>query len=89
MDLNEIVKLNYLSAINRGQITNKTRISDILDKLDEEVAELKQSHTLNDTFDIKELADVVLVCTSLAIFEGVDLLKAMEEKAIYNSQRKD
>ena len=40
-------------------------------------------------FDEKELADVALVCFTMAKHFNIDLIKVMEEKMLYNEIRKD
>ncbi len=91
MELQEIIKRNYEATVKRGQISNKTTKFDFLNKLHEEVDELELSFNESKIyqFDIKELADVVLVCTAMAKHYGYDLLKAIENKALYNENRID
>ena len=88
--INNLFSRNFQSAKRRNQITNKTYIADFFDKLDEEVRELKNSFTQFDAeFDEKELADVILVCASLSIFKGIDIIKVMENKVKFNENRND
>ena len=85
MTIREITKLNYNATVKRGCITEKTTQVDFLEKIEEEVSELSWL----DPNDWSELADIVLVCFAMAQHFDIDLLKEMEEKAIYNSKRKD
>lgn len=88
MEIKEITGRNYYAIKRRKQITDKTDVMDFLIKLDEEIEELKQSF-FESNLDEKELADVVLVCFALAQHYKIDLLKAMEEKMMFNEKRID
>lgn len=87
--LEEIIEINYQSAIRRKQITGYTRLIDMLDKLQEEVDELREVCVNNKGLDRKELADVALVTFSIARHLNVPLLEEMEKKAEFNTIRKD
>lgn len=43
MNLKELIIRNYNATLRRGQISNKSTVTDFLNKIDEEVAELKDS----------------------------------------------
>jgi NTP pyrophosphatase (non-canonical NTP hydrolase) len=87
MTLEEIIELNYQATIRRGQVTERTRLVDMVEKLEEEVAELRAYMEEHKGLDRKELADVMLVGHTIARHLHFDLVKEMEEKAIFNSQR--
>jgi len=90
MDLNEIIDLNYNSTVRRGQITENTTNKQFVKKLLEEAVELSNTVFADgEEFDKYELADCMLVCTAFAKHKGINILKLMEEKAIYNSKRID
>ena len=91
MELKEIIKRNYEATVKRGQITNKTEAYHFSDKIGQELVELEISLNVSkvNPFDPKELADIVLVCHSMAIHFGYDLVKIMEEKSLFNEQRPD
>ena len=95
MEIKEITDRNYYATKRRGQITDETSIIDFIVKLDEEREELYQSWLESDKclecldYDIKELADVVLVCFAMARHTGKDLLLAMEQKMLFNEERPD
>lgn len=94
MEIQEISKRNYEATKKRGLINENTTFEDFISKLKEEVNELEMSElpfnslSVGD-FDERELADIALVCFAMAEFYSIDLLKLMEDKAIYNENRKD
>ena len=86
MDIKEITGRNYYATKRRNLITNETSILDFLIKIEEEKEELcdswiKQKST---SFDHKELADIVLVCFTMAQHFKIDLLMEMENKMLFN-----
>ena len=91
MELKEIIKRNYEATVRRGQINNKTTVSDFLKKTDEEVQELKDSRKGSQIypFDPKEAIDVILVQTAMLHHYGFDTEKLLAEKMLYNEQRQD
>ena len=91
MELNEIIKRNYEATVKRGQISNKTTVSDFLNKTDEEVQELKDSCKGSPIypFDPKEAIDIILVQTSMLHHYGFNAEKIMIEKVLYNEKRQD
>ncbi len=88
MEIQEIIDRNYQATVKRGQITKATDAYDFGEKLNEEVYELNESVSFNE-FDESELADIALVCFAMAKHYYIDLLKVMEEKMLYNENRKD
>ena len=68
MTIQEIIERNYNATVKRGQINGKTEPYHFVDKINSEVTELSESLSVSkvNPFDIKELADVVLVCYSTA-----------------------
>ena len=91
MELKEIIKRNYEATVRRGQISNKTTVSDFLNKTDEEVQELKDSRKGSQIyqFDPKEAIDVILVQTAMLYHYGFDVEKLLTEKMLFNEQRPD
>ena len=90
MTIQEITDRNYSATVKRGQITDKTNSRDFIRKIDEETEELLLSnYNSDDSFDIKELADITLVCFSMAKHYNINLVEAMEEKMLYNETRID
>ena len=88
MEIKEIVGRNYYATKKRGQINTDTTSIDFLIKIEEELEELAESCIGND-FDVKELADIVLVCFAMAQHNKIDLLDAMKNKMKYNEIRID
>ena len=91
MELKEIIKRNYEATVRRGQISNNTKLFDFINKLDEEVNELKLSigESKIYPFDPKEAIDVILVATAMLQHYGFDTQKILTEKMLYNEQRQD
>jgi len=91
MEIKEITGRNYYATRRRGQITNKTDQMDFVIKIGEETRELLESigQSTIHPFDIKELADITLVCFCMARHFGYDLQKVMEEKMLFNEKRPD
>lgn len=89
MELQEIIDRNYAATVRRGQINDNTSNLEFIEKLEEEVKELKYSLMFDGSFDKLELADVELVCTAMAKHNNIDSLKVMEEKMLFNEKRKD
>ena len=91
MELNEIIKRNYEATVRRGQISNKTTVSEFIKKTDEEVQELKDSRKGSTIypFDPKEAVDIILVQTAMLHHYGFDTEKIMTEKMLFNEQRED
>jgi len=93
MKIRELFKRNYDATVRRGQITDKTDIPDFIAKIREETRELElsyiESSRNNPTFDIFELADIVLTCFSMAIHFSRNLIGAIVWKILFNEERED
>lgn len=85
--MNDLIKDNYISIVERGLINSETTIQDFIDKLDEEVKELKESFTNNESTEY-EMADVILVVLNFAHHFGIDIEKAIKFKIEINKKRK-
>ena len=89
MKIKEIQERNYRATVKRGQITKKTNFYDFLRKTHEEVQELYDDYIHTGNVDPLELADIILVCMSLAKHNKIDIDKALQAKVIINENRKD
>lgn len=89
MNIQEIIDRNYTATKRRGQIMTFTLAHEFIEKLFEEAYELDYSTKIDNSFDEKELADVALVCFSMAKHFNIDLIEAMKEKMLYNEKRID
>lgn len=94
MTIQELITRNYQSTVNRGKINIFTTSDEFLAKIDEEVQELKDSflpfgNENEPSFDPKELADIIFVCFNFAKHFDIDIEKVLEEKLIFNENRKD
>ena len=88
MDIKEIQERNYEATVKRGQITKETKDIQFINKIFDEVDELHSSN-YEKNLDPKELADIILVCLSFAKHKNIDIIKVMQEKVIFNENRKD
>lgn len=90
MDLKEIQNRNYKATVKRGLITNQTPGYGFIDKIYEETSELEYNymHTIGK-IDPLELSDIIIVCLNMAKHYNIDIQKALEEKTIFNENRKD
>lgn len=92
LTIQQIIDRNYQATVKRGLIKPDTLAIEFIYKINDELNELTDSYTYDEndeTFDEKELADIALVCFAFAKHRGIDLLKVMEEKTIFNEQRED
>lgn len=87
--LDDVVNRNYFANVRRLKISDKTTVSEWLAKIHEEVGELIESWDGCDSFDQVELADVTLVCFSMAKHFDINLVDEMEKKMKVNEKRKD
>ena len=88
VNIDDVVDRNYFANVRRGKISDKTNVRDFLAKIYEEVDELIESYGC-DSFDKVELADVTLVCFSMAKHFGINLIDEMEKKMKVNEKRND
>ena len=89
MKIKEIQERNYRATVKRGQISKKTNNYDFFNKIHEEVKELYDAYIHTGNIDKMELADIILVCMSLAQHNKIDIDKALQAKVIINENRKD
>ena len=89
VNLDDVVNRNYFANIKRLKISDKTTVRDFLGKIHEEVGELIESWDGCDSFDKVELADVTLVCFSMAKHFDINLIDEMEKKMKVNEKRND
>ena len=90
MNIQEIITRNYYATYKRGKIVEATNERQFLNAIKNEVTELERSMGNPTTlFDVKELADVVLVCFSMAKHFGYDIEKELINKTLYNEIRID
>ena len=89
VNLDDVVNRNYFANIKRLKISDKTTVRDFLAKIHEEVGELIESWDGCGSFDKVELADVALVCFSMAKHFCINLVDEMEKKMKVNEKRND
>ena len=89
VNIDDVTDRNYFAQIRRGKISDKTNVRDFLAKIYEEVDELIESWDGGDSFDKVELADVTLVCFSMAKHFDINLIDEMQKKMKVNEKRND
>lgn len=89
VNLDDVVDRNYFANVKRLKISDKTTVRDFLSKIHEEVGELVESWDGCDSFDTVELADVTLVCFSMAKHFDINLIDEMQKKMKVNEKRND
>ena len=87
--MKKLINDNYKSIVDRGFITPTTTLFEFLDKLDEEVEELKTESEIPKQYSNlpEELADVVMVCLNLAKHYNIDIEQEIKNKIKINKQR--
>lgn len=89
VNLDDVVGRNYFANVKRLKISDKTTVREWLGKIHEEVGELIESWDGCDSFDKVELADVTLVCFSMAKHFDINLIDEMQKKMKVNEKRND
>ena len=86
--MKKIIESNYESTKKRGLINYDTDMVDFINKLDEEVNELKIAVNDGTQKEIKEeLYDVILVCLNAAHHHGINIESELKKKIKINYQR--
>ena len=87
--MKKLINDNYKSIVDRGFITPTTTLFEFLDKLDEEVKELKTESEIPKQYSNlpEELADVVMVCLNIAKHYNIDIEQEIKNKIKINKQR--
>ena len=85
MNLTEITSRNYKATCKRGLISGDTKKVDFVYKLFEEVSEFHNANGFEQMN--QELADITLVCFSIARHYNIDLIAEMEKKVMINEKR--
>lgn len=89
MDIKEIINRNYQATVKRGLIKPETTKTEFLLKLQEEVFELDCAiYNRLQPDENFEMADCILVILAMAKHFEIDILKVLEEKVIFNENRK-
>jgi NTP pyrophosphatase (non-canonical NTP hydrolase) len=91
--MQELIKRNYDSIVNRGYITSGTTDLEFICKIEEEVEEAIYESLLHrkgkENNLREELADVILTCLNYAHHFGIDIEKELQRKIEKNEKRKD
>lgn len=83
----EISLRNYNATVRRCLINDETKFYQFRDKIFEELQELDYEYRTRNVIEPKELADISLVCDSIALHYGIDLQKEKQLKMLYNETR--
>ena len=89
IDLNKLAALAYDCAVKRNKITGHHDWEEFMKDLSSEFAELACSGHIGKNVTSEELADVILVCISIANHYHIDIEKAILDKMRFNSERND
>jgi uncharacterized protein YabN with tetrapyrrole methylase and pyrophosphatase domain len=87
--MKDLIEESYLAIANRGIINGHTSVEDFLDKLDEEVLELKEYYSNFRRIDNQEIADVIIVSLNMARHFGIDIERELRIKIQINKNRTD
>lgn len=85
MIMNNIIKENYESIVNRGLITWSTPLEAFLNKIEEEYHEL--TNAVDKDHFSEELADVILTCLNTAYHFKIDIELELKKKIQINKNR--
>ena len=87
--MKKLISANYQSIVDRGFITPTTTLFEFLDKLDEEIEELKKESLISKEWNNlpEELADVILVCLNMAKHFNIDIEQELKNKIRINEYR--
>lgn len=87
--MKKLINDNYKSIVDRGFITPTTTLFEFLDKLDEEVKELKTESEIPKQYSNlpEELADVIMVCLNMAKHYNIDIEQEIKAKIKINKHR--
>lgn len=87
--MKKLINDNYKSIVDRGFITPTTTLFEFLDKLDEEVKELKTESEIPKQYSNlpEELADVIMVCLNMAKHYNIDIEQEIKNKIKINKHR--
>ena len=88
-NMKKLINDNYKSIVDRGFITPTTTLFEFLDKLDEEVEELKTESEIPKQYSNlpEELADVIMVCLNMAKHYNIDIEQEIKNKIKINKHR--
>lgn len=84
--LQQLMQRNYDATRRRGLITDKTRKTQFVNKMYEEIEEFDNER--DPEKQAIELADYLLVGFAYAVHKGIDIISVMEKKVEFNETRK-
>ena len=85
-----LIKRSYAATRKRGKITDSTTDKEFIDKMSEELREIKYAHKLKFKQGvISETVDLIAVGINFLTHKGIDFEKEFEECIKYQETRKD
>jgi hypothetical protein len=89
--MKDLINRSYQSIRNRGLITSDTDFPDFIEKMEEELMEIKKAYERQFNFPnaIRETIDLMNVCSNAVHHFGYDVEKEFVKCIIHNETRKD
>jgi len=88
--MKDLIERSYKAIRKRGLITSDTDFPDFIDKMDEELEEIKMDYSEgNFNKAIAETVDLMNVCICALVHHGYDPVKEFEKCVIHQEERKD
>ena len=88
--MKDLIDRSYAAIRKRGKITDLTTDKEFIDKMSEELREIKYAHKLRFEKDmIAESADLASVCINFLTHKGIDFEKEFKKCVEYQETRKD
>ncbi len=90
IDLNKLSEQTHACAVRRGKIKDDTKWHELTNDLCREAQELATAfYNWDEVNRNEELADIMIVCLSIAKHYGIDIEQAIIKKMAYNEVRED
>lgn len=88
--MKDLIERSYQAIRKRGKIKDSTKDHEFIDKMSEELKELKYAHKLDFRQGvIAETVDLASVCINFLKHKGIDFEKEFETCIKYQETRKD
>ena len=89
--MKELINRSYQAIRKRGKITPDTDFPDFIEKMEEELREIKEAYERRFNFPnaIKETIDLMATCSNAVTHFGYDTEKEFEKCVLHQETRKD
>jgi NTP pyrophosphatase (non-canonical NTP hydrolase) len=88
--MTDLINRCYTATRKRGKITPDTDFPDFIEKMEEELQEIKQAYESGDfEHAIHETGDLFATCSNALTHHGYDVEKEFEKVVIKNEGRRD